>query len=143
MSKKKQQKRQPCRIKGCRRLSRPGYKMCTTCDKKIWREKYPMKAAFQTLRQNARRRKKPFAITFEYFRRFCYRTKYMAGKGRTKDSFSIDCKKNELGYVKGNIRKLTVAQNAAKGTKKLVYDWETKHAFVVTEIKTEDTDNPF
>lgn len=67
----------------------------------------------------------------------------MAGKGRTKDSFSIDCKKNELGYVPGNIRKLTVAQNAAKGTKKLVYDWETKHAFVVTEVKIESTDNPF
>jgi hypothetical protein len=92
-----------------------------------------MKAAFQTLRQNARRRKKPFTISFEYFRRFCYRTKDMAGKGRNKDSYSIDCKINELGYVPGNIRKLTVAQNSSKG-KKLIFDYRYPQFTTVQQL---------
>lgn len=94
-----------------------------------------MKACFQTLRQNARRRGKSFTITFEYFQRFCYRTNYIAGKGRTRESYSIDCVINELGYVQGNLKVRPLGLNAAKGTKpltkRLVYDYQTKYARVI------------
>lgn len=82
-----------------------------------------MKAAFQTLRYNAHRRGKPFTITFEYFTQFCYETNYMAGKGRSSLSYSVDCIINSLGYIPGNIQMLPKGQNASKGTKTLIYDY--------------------
>lgn len=102
-----------------------------------------MKASFQTLRQNTRRREKmqgrpkPFTITFEDFKEFCYETNYMAGKGRNKLSYSIDCIIEELGYVPGNLQKLTVSGNSLKEqarrkNKVLVYDWESKTATVIS-----------
>lgn len=153
MSKKKQQKQRLCSTKGCRRTARPNRTICNTCDKRIWRQKYPMKASFQSLRQNTRRRgktqnkPKPFTITFEDFEEFCYETEYMKGKGRSKNSHSVDCIIEELGYVRGNLQKLTVSQNSIKENnrrkKVLSYDWQNKTATVVTETKIEDTDNPF
>lgn len=107
----------------CMNTRRRHRKICSTCDKKKWRAKYVMKACFQTLRQNARRRDKPFTITFEYFKRFCYRTKYIAGKGRTKDHYSIHRIKNELGYVPGNIKSLINTDHQKIHSKVLNYDY--------------------
>lgn len=94
-----------------------------------------MKAAYQTLRYNATRRGIAFTITYEYFQRFCYKTNYIAGKGRSSMSYSIDRDKNHLGYIPGNIKIMYKGLNSAKGdkpiTKKLVYDWHTKYAKVV------------
>lgn len=112
-----------CSTPYCKSKPRKGKKICSTCDKRNWRQKFPMKACFQTLRQNCTRRGKIFAITFEYFKLFCYKTKYMAGKGRSKTSYSIDCIEPYLGYVEGNIRKVTVPENSSKGTKILIYDY--------------------
>lgn len=90
-----------------------------------------MRASYDILKFNARRREKPFSITFEYFKKFCYETAYMAGKGRTAQSFSVDCEINELGYVEGNLTLRTVAENARKGVRILVYDWEHDYAYVI------------
>lgn len=112
-----------CMRKRRTRNGKPCGKYCTTHDKANWRRNNPMKACFQTLRQNARRRGKPFGITFQYFAEFCYETKYMRGKGRSSKSFTIDCIINELGYVEGNIQKLSKSDNSRKGTKVLIYDY--------------------
>lgn len=99
-----------------------------------------MKAAYQTLKYNTTRRAKeqgrpkPFTITFEDFKEFCIETKYMAGKGRSKTSYTIDCIKEELGYVRGNLQKLTKSDNSKKEQarrKTLVYDWQSRTATVV------------
>ena len=90
-----------------------------------------MRASYDILKHNAKRRKKPFSITYEDFKEFCYETAYLAGKGRTAQSFSVDCEINELGYVKGNLKCRTIAENSRKGVKRLVYDWETGYATVV------------
>ena len=55
----------------------------------------------------------------------------MQGKGKTKESFSIDRINNDEGYHIGNIRILTLSNNSRKGNKILHYDWQTKEAFVV------------
>lgn len=139
-----------CATKFCKRTARKFKtkkgirfgKHCTTCDKKKWRANNPMKAAYQTLRQNTRRRSKqqgkpkPFTITFEDFKKFCYETNYMAGKGRNRLSYSIDCIIEELGYVPGNLQKLPVPINSQKEqarrkNKTLIYDWQTGTATVV------------
>lgn len=152
MSKSKSIKNK-CSERGCRRPPRHKSGLCTTCDKKMWRKRYPMKASFQTLRQNTRRREKtqnkpkPFTITFEDFEEFCYETDYMAGKGRSKCSYSIDCIVEELGYVKGNLQRLTVSQNSIKEhtrrKKLLAYDWQTKTATVISDKKEISINNPF
>jgi hypothetical protein len=94
-----------------------------------------MKAAFQNLRTNAKRRGKLFAITFEEFAIFCQRTQYLTNKGKRKDSFSIDRKQNHLGYTLDNIQVLTLSQNTIK---KIVidYEWETRTVYhhKVTEV---------
>lgn len=120
-----------CAEKYCRRDARAGKRICTTCDKKIWRKKYPMKAAFQTLRHNATRRGKEFKLTFDEFVKFCYETNYMAGKGRSKKSFSIDRIDNLSGYNIKNIRMITKSANSRKHTKILSYDWRSGYARVI------------
>lgn len=127
----KQRQRRRCKVKYCRRTCRKHHRICSTHDKRFWREKYPMKAAFQTLRQNARRRGIDFGLTFEDFQMFCRATKYIAGKGRKKDSFTIDRINNDKGYVLSNIQMLTKSDNSRKATKLLMYDWRTKYARVV------------
>lgn len=56
-----------------------------------------------------------FTLTFEDIVKFCKETGYDKLKGRETQSLSIDRIRNELGYVKGNIRAITVASNASKG----------------------------
>lgn len=89
-----------------------------------------MKAAFQTLRHNATRRGKPFNLTFEQFQQFCRETKYMAGRGRSKQSFTIDRIDNNKGYTIDNIQMLTKSDNCRKKTKTLIYDWRSGYATV-------------
>jgi len=112
-----------CETKYCKNKARKGRKICSTCDKRRWRCRYPMKAAYQTLRYNATRRRKPFTITFADFEKFCYEFNYMAGKGRSRTSFTVDCIINAFGYVPGNIQSLSRSDNSRKGTKTLIYDY--------------------
>lgn len=88
------------------------------------READLMRYSYDTLKSNATRRGKPFELTFEEFKMFCYLTAYHIGKGRTKVSYTVDCIINELGYIASNIRSIPKGENSRKGTKTLVYDWE-------------------
>lgn len=104
----------------------------------MWREKNPMKAAFQTLRHNSTRRHIFFDLTFEEFKQFCYETNYMAGKGRSSKSYSIDrrIEGKKPGYTFDNIQMLPKGINSEKEAarrkkKTLIYDWETKTATVI------------
>jgi hypothetical protein len=92
-----------------------------------------MRAAYNALRDNAKRRHKEFTLTFSEFKEFCVKTNYMAGKGRQKLSYTIDRAKNWLGYTKDNIQCMTKSDNSSKGTRSftLHYDWQTKYATVV------------
>ncbi len=90
-----------------------------------------MKAAYYALRDNSKRRGKEFTLTLQEFEQFCYQTKYLAGRGRSVDSYSIDRIDNTKGYTAENIRVLTVSENSKKHTKLLVYDYQTGHAAVI------------
>lgn len=92
---------------------------------------------------NAKRRNKPCYLSFEDFKDFCVETNYMAGKGRTKKSYSIDCIINDLGYIRGNLQRLSLSDNSKKGTKRLHYNWETREASVETVTIINHTENPF
>lgn len=120
-----------CPGKYCRNKTKNGLK-CNTCKSREKRARHPIRYAYDVLKMNAKRRGIPFKITFEWFKKFAIETDYVAGKGRTKKSYSVDRIRNELGYVPGNMRVLTVSDNSMKATRKtiLCYDWETKFASV-------------
>jgi hypothetical protein len=117
-----------CATPYCRNKARHQRRLCCTCASRKQRKANPMRAAYRAKRDNAIRKGKPFTITFEDFKKFCYQYPYMAGKGRSGVSFGIDCKIAELGYVPGNLQLLTNSENARKGKRILMYDWETKYA---------------
>gem|GEM_PF-3831134 len=97
-----------------------------------------------TLRDNSKRRVKLFDLTFEQFKQFCFETDYIAGKGKTKKSYSIDCIDENKGYTISNIRVLTLEDNSKKRWHKLEYDWQTKSVAIVKSVHTHyTTDNPF
>lgn len=130
MADKKKPKKGICLTKFCRNAVNNS-KYCSTCRSRQCRERDPIRASFVTLKNNCIRRQKPFDLTLDYFRKFCYRSKYIKGKGRYADNFSIDRKDPALGYVKGNIHVLLNRDNNAKRvTKWLEYDYKTRYAMV-------------
>ena len=118
-----------CKRNYCRNLPKTG-EVCNTCRTREWRNKNPMRSAYLNLRNNSKRRGKIFKLTWEQFKRFCYQSDYIAGKGKTKESYTIDRKENDKGYVEGNLQILTLEDNSRKGNRKLEYDWQYQHASV-------------
>jgi hypothetical protein len=109
-------------------------KYCSTCRSRQARERNPVKYCYLNLKHNAKRRGVAFELTFEEFVQFCYATNYMAGKGRTRTSYSIDRIDNDKGYTLDNIRVIPLHENSRKGNKKLEYDWRTGSAIVTNLI---------
>lgn len=130
-----------CKTKYCKgRNDQGGH--CWKCIKRKYAEKYPVKYAYQVLKNNSKRRGIKFTLTLQEFIRFCVKTKILLGRGREKDCYSIDRIDNSKGYEADNIQVLTVSENSKKYTKKVKYDWE--HDYGIT-IKIEENDqcNPF
>ena len=134
-----------CSTPYCRNFTRHG-NICYTCSKRRYRNKYPLRAAFMDLRTNAKRRNKEFTLTLSQFELFCIKTKYLQGKGKTKDSFSIDRKDDSKGYTLSNIRILTLGENSRKEIarrKVLEYDYRTRFATVRDLSRKEAINCPF
>ena len=79
-----------------------------------WRKLNPLRSAYLDLKSNAKRRGKKFEITFEYFKRFAKRCKVFNRRGILKDSYHIDRKKEDAGYVIGNLQMITNSENVKK-----------------------------
>lgn len=123
---------------------------CASCEKRLQREKYPVKAAYYDLRTNAKRRGIFFDLTLEQFEKFCFKTEYLQGKGKTAESYSVDRIIESKGYTDGNLQVLTLSENTQKENlrrKQLVCDWETgnRKNFFTRDIITfkRDNDCPF
>jgi hypothetical protein len=87
---------------------------CSKHRQREYRKNNPIKAAFQNLRSNASRRGKDFSLTFEQFKSFAIETDYIAGKGRTVESYHIDRIDENQGYHVWNIQVLTNSENVKK-----------------------------
>jgi len=132
-----------CATHRCKNNHAPKRRYCYTCVTRKHRERDPVRYSYDALKTNAQRRSKVFELTFAQFKRFCRKTNYIAGKGRNKDSYTIDRKKNHIGYILSNIRVITKSENSSKGTKTLHYDWRTRTATVTENIKTKHADAIF
>lgn len=103
-----------------------------------------MRYAYQTSKDNAKRRKKPFDISFEDYSDFAVKVDYLRKKGITATSMHIDCIVDEIGYTKDNIQPLENSQNVKKY---LDYRWNPerrKMDYETITIKSERTNEaPF
>lgn len=130
-----------CKTKHCRNTTKGSF--CTTCHVRNHRKKDPIRYAYQTLKDNSKRRGKEFTLTLEEFKTFCVHTDYITGKGKSKESYSIDRVDNTKGYTIDNIRVITLSENSKKKTKILEYDYESGYAEVRQSIIGRNDEGPF
>jgi hypothetical protein len=100
-----------CITEGCNNEAQRQRKICHKCQKRKYREKYPLKYIYDTVKMNAKRRRKEFTLTFDEFKEFCLKTGYDEKKGKSSDSLSIDRINSLRGYAKDNIRAITLSDN--------------------------------
>lgn len=102
-----------CITKFCRK---PGYRgnYCHSCQKRRYKERHPERYAYSVLKNNAKRRKKEFDLTFDQFLQFVIKTNYMVSRGRFKDCYHIDRIDETKGYTIDNIQVITNTQNIRK-----------------------------
>lgn len=100
-----------CKTESCINETAPNRTICNKCRTRNYREKYPLKYIYDTVKANAKRRGKEFTLTLEQFSTFCNKTGYDAKKGKTSDSLSIDRRNPLNGYSEDNIRAITLSDN--------------------------------
>lgn len=121
-----------CLAKGC--SNQTVGNLCGTCRSRKSRLADPVKYAYNNLKNRARQRGKGFSLTLCQFRKFCIKTSYIAGKGVSMQSYTIDRIDNRKGYHIDNIQVLSKEENI---TKYLEYDWHSKQASVRRKFKAE------
>jgi hypothetical protein len=125
-----------CSAIGC--SNRATSTLCSTCRSRKSRLADPVRYSYNTLKSNAKRRGKDFTLTPDEFKRFCIKTNYIAGKGRSADSYTVDRRDEDRGYHADNIGVLTNSQNVRK--RFLHYDWRTKTATVLNHEQSSEDD---
>lgn len=87
---------------------------CWSCQKKEYQKNNPILYAYQTLKNNARRRGKEFTLTIECFTSFVVQNDYMNKKGTRSKSLQIDRIDESKGYHDDNIQAITLRENVYK-----------------------------
>ena len=131
-----------CHTPYCRNKIKTG-KHCSSCRSKKSRQANPVKYAYMNLKHNAKKRGVLFTITFEQFKDWCVKVKYIGFSGRSADSLTIDRRYNDIGYHIDNIQVLTKTNNVVKY---FHYDYRVKRvSFSEPELVSveEDEDLPF
>lgn len=107
----------------CLKSHQPDCSICFSCEKQNYRKKNPLKYAYQVLKNNAKRRKKDFSLTFEEFKLFAEKNDYMNKKGTRSKSFQIDRIDESRGYHVNNIQCITLKENIYKFRKSKKIDF--------------------
>lgn len=132
-----------CSTPYCRREAKRGGR-CWPCNRKREIDANPYRYWYQVLKDNAKRRRKPFALTFDYWVAWCDDNGYLALKGRSRFDATIDCKVAALGYVNGNIQPLAKSDNSVKGTKSMHWNYITNTWEIVEQTAPPQADDlPF
>ncbi len=126
-----------CKTKYCTTKTPKHRTICCKCISRKYRSDNPVRSSFDILRTNAKRRGKEFDLTFDQFKKFAIETEYIAGKGRSSQSFTIDRIDQDLGYTINNLQVLTNAENVKKHKKYLKYN--TNESGVPDKFWVEDS----
>lgn len=106
-----------CRVKFCPGDKRWNSTLCHKHAQRWFRFTNPLKAAFDSRRNQARRRGLIWEISFKDFKTLCKETSYLEGVGITRDCLQIDRIDGSKGYTIDNIQIITVSENVAKGNR--------------------------
>ena len=103
-----------CKTKYCRGVVHETTRspFCSKCKMRKHKEKNPLRYAYTKLKSRAKERGHEFKLTFEQYKQFALETGYLEKKGKTADSLSIDRIDPSRGYEVGNIRAVTLRENA-------------------------------
>lgn len=107
-----------CLTPNCYRTPLPQRRRCQTCRYRSWSKNNPLRATYIKLKSNAKKRNKPFNLTFEYWKKFCEETNYLELRGQGKYDMTVDCEDDYVGYVDGGITMRTKYENSKIGKKK-------------------------
>jgi len=123
---KKPKRRGQCKVIYCQRAARVEVRpyrsglrtvihaVCSTCECRLFRANYPAKEVYRQIKERALRRKQIFRLTFDEFLKEIEGTEYLTRRGTGVDELHLDREKVELGYVPGNLRVITCAENLRK-----------------------------
>lgn len=98
----------------CKNKHTPKNRFCSKHNHRYQKYKNPYKYCYHQKRGRAIERGIEWNLTIDEFIEWCDENNYMAEKGKKANSASIDRKDPNKGYEKGNLQKLTLAQNSAK-----------------------------
>lgn len=126
-----------CCTPHCRNKRAKDYRVCWKCHSRKFREAHPIAAAYRSLKDRAKQRGHQFELTLLQFEIFCLETDYIARRGKTAESLSIDRIKGDEPYRLGNLQVLTLAENSRKSYH------DGSRAPLQTEIEPTDEDRPF
>lgn len=123
----KRPKKGQCAVRHCKRPARVqvlalkgggwrtvAHRSCLTCQCRLYRANHQDKDAYRQVRDRAHRRGQIFKLTFAEFLAAIEGTEYLARRGRGLDELHLDREKVELGYVFGNVKVITAAENLRK-----------------------------
>lgn len=133
-----------CLVKYCRKERAPNRRICYCHHVRSWREKNPDKAAFQVLKDHAKRRRLKFTLTFQQFLDIAVKSGYIDRKGNFADDLHLDRINPLRGYEADNLQVISCSENARKGATydKAAYAYSKRNQKV--ETYEEDSDNcPF
>lgn len=108
-----------CPVKFCRNLVRESNHsdVCAKHASQRFKENHPLRYSYNKLKQRAKERGKVFTLTDEYYEALAVLSGYADQRGKSADSLSLDRIDNRLGYIEGNVRVITLSENARKWTR--------------------------
>lgn len=87
---------------------------CSKCRNRKSRANEPIKYAFNSLKDSAKKRSIPFSLNFDEFKEWCEQTGYASQKGTVRLTDHCDRIDDERGYEIGNIQLLSERENIQK-----------------------------
>lgn len=100
-----------CITKFCRRPRSAKKVVCSRCHMRAWRKANPIPTLLAQIRWRAKRDKREFNLTIEWF------TAFLADRGYDKAEHCIDRISVAKGYTMDNLQVLPIAENIAKGNR--------------------------
>jgi hypothetical protein len=131
-----------CCVKYCRTRKANGRRVCHKHHMMAWRLNNPLKAAYATLRDHAKRRKLKFTLTLKQFESIVIPSGYLDHKGNTRYDLHIDRIDPLRGYEYDNIQVLTCSENSAKGATKDKSKYVAERLARIAAMKLPPADDP-
>jgi hypothetical protein len=109
-----------CEVKYCRQQKAKngdGYyqSVCNKHKSRQLKERHPETYVLNMIRNRARKKKIPFSLTLEEFRKFCAETNCLANRGKEPHCDSIDRINHDEGYHIWNIQVKPFLENSTNG----------------------------